>query len=73
MCVDYDIKLLDDTYRYQDFDMNKYRIEDFDFAKEGYQKGIHTVRWGSNVDSQVAGHGIIAACELYKITNNLLN
>ena len=45
-------------------------IEDFDFAKEGYQKGIHTVRWGSNVDSQVAGHGIIAACELYKITND---
>lgn len=45
-------------------------IEDFEFAKDGYQKGIHTVRWGSNVDSQVAGHGIIAACELYKITND---
>lgn len=31
---DDDIKILDDTYRYQDFDLNKYRIEDFDFAKD---------------------------------------
>jgi hypothetical protein len=33
-CGDDDIKILDDTYRYQDFDLNKYRIEDFDFAKD---------------------------------------
>ena len=45
-------------------------IEDFNFAKVGYEQGIHTKRWGPNVDSQVAGHGSIAACELYKITHD---
>ena len=45
-------------------------IEDFDFARVGYLQGIHTKRWGSNVDAQVAGHGMIAACELYKLTND---
>ena len=33
-CGDDDIKILDDTYKFQDFDLNKYRIEDFDFAKD---------------------------------------
>ena len=42
--------------------------EDFEFAKDGYAKGIYTKRWGPNVDSQVCGHGIIAAIELYKCT-----
>lgn len=45
-------------------------MEDFDFAVDGYNKKIHTVRWGSNVDSQVCGHGALAACEIYKITND---
>lgn len=43
--------------------------EDFEFAKDAYEKGIHTARWGSNVDSQVAGHGALAASELYRATN----
>ena len=42
--------------------------EDFEFAKDGYKQGIYTKRWGPNVDSQVCGHGIIAAIELYKCT-----
>ena len=45
--------------------------EDFEFAKIGYEQGIYTKRWGPNVDSQVCGHGSIAACELYKCTNDL--
>lgn len=44
--------------------------EDFEFAKEGYEQGLYTKRWGPNVDSQVCGHGSIAACELYKCTND---
>ena len=46
-------------------------IDDFHHAKEGYKNGVFTKRWGKNIDSQVAGHGILAAVELYKITNNL--
>jgi len=42
--------------------------EDFLFAKDGYEKGIFTVRWGSNVDSQVCGAGAFAAAELYALT-----
>jgi len=42
--------------------------EDFEFASNGYEEGIHTVRWGSNCDSQVAGHGALAASELYRVT-----
>lgn len=42
--------------------------EDFEFAKDGYVQGIYTKRWGPNIDSQVCGHGIVAACELYKCT-----
>ena len=45
-------------------------IEDFEFARDGYEKGIYTKRWGPNVDSQVAGHGSLAAGELYLLTNN---
>ncbi len=45
-------------------------IEDFDFARVGYEQGIYTKRWGPNVDSQVAGHGALASCELYQLTNN---
>lgn len=42
--------------------------EDFDFAVKGYEQGIYTKRWGPNIDSQVAGHGCVAACELYLVT-----
>ena len=45
-------------------------IEDFDFACDGYEKGIHTKRWGKNIDAQVAGHGALCACELYILTHN---
>ncbi|MFA5748913.1 MAG: glycoside hydrolase family 9 protein [Bacilli bacterium] len=45
-------------------------IEDFEFAKEGYKKGIFTKRWGSNNDAQVSGHGALAAAELFSITND---
>ena len=42
--------------------------EDFYFAKDGYEKGIFTARWGSNIDSQVCGSGALAAAELYALT-----
>lgn len=45
-------------------------IEDFNFAKEGYEKGIYTKRWGKNIDSVVCGVGCLAACEIYKATND---
>ena len=45
-------------------------IGDFEAAKLGYENSIYTKRWGPNIDSQVAGHGIIAAVELYKATQN---
>lgn len=44
--------------------------EDFDYACEWYKQGIHTKRWGKNIDSQVCGHGILAACELYVATKD---
>ncbi|MDF2700324.1 MAG: hypothetical protein K0Q49_1882 [Haloplasmataceae bacterium] len=46
--------------------------EDFEFAKVGYEQGIHTKRWGPNIDSQVCGEGILAACELYELTKDEL-
>lgn len=45
-------------------------IEDFEFGVDGYKNGIYTKRWGPNIDSQVAGHGIIAACEIYAVTKD---
>ncbi|MCL2739080.1 MAG: glycoside hydrolase family 9 protein, partial [Bacteroidales bacterium] len=42
--------------------------EDFYFAKKGYEQGIYTVRWGTNVDSQVCGAAALAAAELYALT-----
>ena len=42
--------------------------EDFNFAKEGYEKGVFTPRWGSNIDSQVCGSAAFAAAELYALT-----
>ena len=45
-------------------------IEDFRFGCEGYKEGIYTKRWGTNIDACVCGHGITAACEIYKMTND---
>ncbi len=45
-------------------------IEDFEFARDGYEKGIHTKRWGKNIDAQVAGHGALCACELYILSHD---
>ena len=42
--------------------------EDFEYARKWYKEGIYTKRWGKNIDSQVCGHGLIAAAELYLIT-----
>lgn len=42
--------------------------EDFHYAVLGYKNGIYTKRWGPNIDSVVCGHGIVAACLLYKLT-----
>ena len=44
--------------------------EDFYFGSQGYKDGIYTKRWGPNIDSVVCGHGIVAACELYKVTED---
>lgn len=45
-------------------------IEDFWFAYNGYREGVFTKRWGPSPDSQIGGTGILAACELYLLTNN---
>lgn len=45
--------------------------EDFTFAVEDYKKGVHTKRWGSNIDAQVAGAGALAAVELYVVTKDV--
>ncbi|MCL2739379.1 MAG: glycoside hydrolase family 9 protein [Bacteroidales bacterium] len=42
--------------------------EDFYFAKKGYEDGIYTRRWGTNVDAQVCGAAALAAAELYALT-----
>ncbi len=44
--------------------------EDFEYARKWYKEGIYTKRWGKNVDSQVCGHALIAAAELYLITKD---
>ncbi len=44
--------------------------EDFMFAIDGYEKKIYTKRWGPNIDSQVCGHGALAASELFFSTND---
>jgi hypothetical protein len=43
---------------------------DFECARQWYKEGIHTKRWGKNVDSQVCGHGLLAASELYLCTKD---
>ena len=44
--------------------------EDFEYARTWYKEGIYTKRWGKNIDSQVCGHGLIAAAELYEATKD---
>lgn len=45
-------------------------IEDFKFACEEYEQKIYTVRWGEPIESQTCGAAILAACEIYAITND---
>ena len=45
-------------------------IEDFKFAKEGYEQGLYSKRWGPSIPSQTLGEASYAAIELYKITND---
>ncbi len=45
-------------------------IEDFTFGIKGYQLGIYTLRWGPNIDAQVAGEAMLAATELYVLTED---
>lgn len=44
--------------------------EDFEFAKIGYEQGIYTKRWGTNIDAQVCGEAMLAAAELYVVTQD---
>ena len=41
---------------------------DFHSGSDGYQKGIYSRRWGTNIDAQVCGAGALAAAELYACT-----
>lgn len=45
--------------------------EDFEYARKWYKEGIYTKRWGKNIDSQVCGHGLLAAAELYEVTHDI--
>lgn len=45
-------------------------IEDFNFALDEYKNGIYTVRWGKPIVSQTLGSLLLAASNLYEITNN---
>ena len=61
---------------YQDIDNNfagwakRTAILDFKEAKEGYEKGIYTKRWGPSIPSQTLGQGIYAATLLYEATGD---
>lgn len=62
---------------YQAYDNMIYRewclrtaILDFETAKRCYEQNIFTKRWGSNIDSVVAGMGAECASLLYTITKN---
>ena len=46
-------------------------IEDFKFACSEYLNKIYTVRWGEPIESQTMGAAILAACEIYVITNDI--
>ena len=45
-------------------------IEDFDFAYDGYKKGLYSKRWGPLITSQTAGVAILASVRLFKCTGD---
>ena len=45
-------------------------IEDFKFACREYNDKIYTARWGEPIESQTMGAAILAACEIYVVTND---
>lgn len=45
-------------------------IEDFKFACSEYLNKIYTARWGEPIESQTMGAAILAACEIYVITDD---
>src|SRR5690554_1000202 len=44
--------------------------EDFDFAVDGYENDIYTKRWGPLPDPQLCGAAVLAACELFTVTED---
>ena len=54
---------------YSDY-LKRSAIEDFKFALDEYENGIYTVRWGRPITSQTIGALLLAASNLYEITNN---
>ncbi|HBP26013.1 MAG TPA: hypothetical protein DD618_03575, partial [Acholeplasmatales bacterium] len=42
---------------------------DFGFGYDGYEKGIFTKRWGKGPVAQVSGSLVLAASQLYELTN----
>lgn len=44
-------------------------IEDYHFGIAGFEKGIHTKRWGSNITSVVSAEIVKASIILHQITN----
>ncbi|MDD4212592.1 MAG: glycoside hydrolase family 9 protein [Bacilli bacterium] len=45
-------------------------LEDYHFAKEGWEKGIYTRRWGPNIESQTGGAACLIASDLYERTKD---
>lgn len=43
---------------------------DYEMGVKGYNDGIYTTRWGTNIDSQVAGAAALALGKLYTITKD---
>lgn len=43
---------------------------DYEAGIKGYEEGIHTKRWGSNIDCQVSGAAAMCIAKLYQITND---
>lgn len=46
-------------------------IEDFWFGVNGYKEGRYTKRWGPSPDVQVSGALVLAASEIFALTNDL--
>ncbi len=43
---------------------------DYEMGVKGYNEGIFTKRWGSNIDSLVSGSAACAVCKLYELTGD---